>query len=711
MNAKLIIFMLLAATAMATAQTRARTIEPFNLSDVTLLDGKFKDNMNRTCTYLLFLNNNRLLYSFRRNYQQSTQGAQPLGGWEAPDHGLRGHFMGHLLSALAQAYAVTDDNRYKAKADSLVTALAALQNTDASAGYSAGFLAAFTESKVDSLIAHKCSWAPLYCMHKIFAGMIDCHLLLGDATALEVATKMGDWTYQKLRTQSTSQLEAIWQDMCWNMGEYGGYNESCANLYEITKNANHIAAAKFFNHAAVFTPCQNNQDALNGKHANTQIPKFIGCMRIFETTGEQNYYTMAKNFWSMVTSTHCYITGGTSISEQFRAPNAIAGQLADNTCESCCAHNMLKLARLCFFHDPQPVYMDYYERALFNQILGSQNPSSARGYMTYFQPMRAGGMKTYGNDESFTCCDGTGVENHTKYVESIYFHHGDTLYVNLFIPSQLTWTEKNITVKMETKYPDNDTVHLAVSGYGAANMPLKIRAPYWLRRTMEIWVNGSLQSVVNKPSTYVSIPAVTGALTLVMPQTIRFERSPDNASVGGVLYGTQVMTGQYGTNNLSAIPSLDASTVQKTTAAELACTGTASTGAVTMLPFSRTHGQRYTVYWNLSNVPRDTFIVTKTVAAQDAQRYAHKPAPAPGMSVKNGMVVVNWTVPAEGEQTVTVRLFNAQGRMKTEWMQLPLHNGHNARLRPASGVLSAGIYLCTVTVGRERYNSTVLCGK
>jgi hypothetical protein len=130
-----------------------------------------------------------------------------------------------------------------------------------------------------------------------------------------------------------------------------------------------------------------------------------------------------------------------------------------------------------------------------------------------------------------------------------------------------------------------------------------------------------------------------------------------------------------------------------------------------MLPFSRTHGQRYTVYWNLSNVPRDTFIVTKTVAAQDAQRCAHKPAPAPGMSVKNGMVVVNWTVPAEGEQTVTVRLFNAQGRMKTEWMQLPLHNGHNARLRPASGVLSAGIYLCTVTVGRERYNSTVLCGK
>jgi DUF1680 family protein len=256
--------------------------------------------------------------------------------------------------------------------------------------------------------------------------MIDCYNLTGNTTALDIATKMGDWTYNKLKNFTQAQREAMWTYFCANAGEYGGYNESMINLYDLTKNPNHLATAKFFDHQAVFSPALRNKDSLNGFHANTQIPKFVGALRIFKATGETNYYTIPKNFFSIVTSAHTYIDGANSYGEWWKPPNQIASQLGDITGESCNEYNMLKIARLLFFHDPQERYMAYFERTLYNHVLGSQNPKSAHGNNTYFIPLRAGAIKTYGSDyDSFLCCDGTGQESHTKYGETIYTHSGD----------------------------------------------------------------------------------------------------------------------------------------------------------------------------------------------------------------------------------------------------------------------------------------------
>ena len=525
-------------------------VSPFALNQVTLLPGPFKSAMDRKCSYLLYLDNNRLLYSFRANYNLSTQGAAQYGGWETMN--IRGHTTGHVLSALAQAYQSTGDARYKAKADSLVVELQKCQNAAVWAGFGAGYLAAIPESYVNTLLSLGNIWAPLYNIHKTFAGMLDCYELLNNDSALSIAKKMGDWTYTKLSPYTHAQFQSFWDDRQSAAGEYGGYNESMAELYKITGTAKYLTAAHYFDHDKLFNPCLAGKDSLNGLHANTNIPEIIGALKIYETSGDTNSYTIAKNFFTIVTGAHTYINGGNSDSEYFHAPNAIASLLNDNTDETCNIYNMLKLTRRLFFFNPLPAYMDYYERALYNQILASQDTSSANGHCTYFQPMRSGGIKTYGTDETtFYCCDGTGLENHTKYGESIFFYSGDTLYVNLFIPSQLTWTAKGITVRMDTPYPNSDTVQLTVTG--SAYMPIKIRVPFWLRRSMEVRINGTLQPRINTSGTYVTYNTTwsgSGTIALVMPQTLRFEKTPDNTAIGGVMYGAQLLAGQYGTTIL-----------------------------------------------------------------------------------------------------------------------------------------------------------------
>jgi DUF1680 family protein len=679
---------------------------PFALNQVTLLPGPFKSAMDRKCNYLLYLDNNRLLYSFRANYNLSTQGAAQYGGWETMN--IRGHTTGHVLSALAQAYQSTGDARYKAKADSLVVELQKCQNAAVAAGFGAGYLAAIPESYVNTLLSLGNIWAPLYNIHKTFAGMLDCYELLNNDSALSIAKKMGDWTYTKLSPYTHAQFQSFWDDRQSAAGEYGGYNESMAELYKITGTAKYLTAAHYFDHDKLFNPCLAGKDSLNGLHANTNIPEITGALKIYETSGDTNSYKIAKNFFTIVTGAHTYINGGNSDSEYFHAPNAIASLLNDNTDETCNIYNMLKLTRRLFFFNPLPAYMDYYERALYNQILASQDTSSANGHCTYFQPMRSGGIKTYGNDETtFYCCDGTGLENHTKYGESIFFYSGDTLYVNLFIPSQLNWTAKGITVRMDTPYPNSDTVQLTVTG--SAYMPIKIRVPFWLRRSMEVRINGTLQPRINTPGTYVTYNTTwsgSGTIALVMPQTLRFEKTPDNTAIGGVMYGAQLLAGQYGTNNLGSTPSLNATTVVKAAGSSLSFTGTASTGTVTLVPYYRMHNQRYSVYWNLTNVPPDTFIVATAPRAGAVSVFPS----APKLRILKSMVRVDLPSPASEITPLTVRLFSLNGVQVTRINTLICKGERSITLR-ISGMLPNAAYICTVTVGTCSYNNVLMSNR
>ncbi|NMO54137.1 hypothetical protein HH310_23505 [Actinoplanes sp. TBRC 11911] len=583
----------LAAAGPASAAARPDTgvsAYAFPLSAVRLLTSPFSANAGRTQAYLQYLDINRLLHMFRLNVGLSST-ATPCGGWESPTTELRGHSTGHYLSALAQAYASTGDTSYKTKGDSIVTVLAQCQARASTAGFNTGYLSAYPESFIDRVEARQTVWAPYYTLHKIMAGLLDMHLLAGNAQALTVLSGMAAWS--KFRNDRLTQTQR--QNMLDT--EFGGMNEVLTNLYQLTGDANHLAAAQYFDHAEIFDPLASNTDRLNNYHANTQIPKIVGAIREYHATGTTRYRDIAVNFWDIVTRHHSYAIGGNSNGEYFKAPDQIASQLSDTTAECCNSHNMLKLTRQLFFTNPSRAdYMDYYEKALYNHILASQDPNSSHGFQCYYVPLRAGGIKTYSNDyNSFVCCHGTGMESNTKYGDSIYFHDGgSTLYVNLFIPSTLNWAARSVTIRQETSFPEAGSTRLTVTGSGAFTM--KIRIPAWTSAA-QIRINGVLfaSPASGAYATVTRTWASGDVVDVTLPMALTRESTNDNASVQAVKVGPIVLGGLFGTQNLGSLPTLNPSTIAATST-PLQYTA----GGVTLSPFYKVHGQRYSVYWSVS---------------------------------------------------------------------------------------------------------------
>jgi DUF1680 family protein len=606
-----------AAASVPLAATPAHAARPdtgvsvfaFPLGAVQLLPSLFASNTGRAHAYINFLDLERMLHTFRLNVGLPTSAAA-MGGWETPTTELRGHSMGHLMSALAQAYASTGTATFKTRGDYLVAELAKCQARAAAVGFNTGYLSAYPESFIDRVEARQTVWAPYYTLHKIMAGLLDMHLLAGNAQALQVLNGMAAWT--KFRNDRLTQTQR--QNMLDT--EFGGMNEVLTNLYQLTADPNHLVTAQYFDHAEIFDPLASNVDQLAGYHANTQIPKITGAIREYHATGTTRYRDIAVNFWDIVTRRHSYAIGGNSNGEYFRAPDRIASELSDSTCESCNSYNMLKLTRQLFFTNPARTdYMDFYEKNLYNHILGAQNPNVARHAHCYYIPLRPGGQKTYSNDyNNWTCCHGTGMESHTKHGNSIYFFSGTTLYVNLFVPSVLTWAERGITVRQENTYPESTSTRLTVTGSGAFTM--RIRIPAWTSGP-SLRVNGAAQAAT--PGTYATINrtwASGDVVDLTLPMALTRESTPDSATTQAVRYGPIVLSGSYGTNNLSALPTLQPATIAST-ATPLQFTATATpgpsgggSGAVTLIPFYKMHGQRYTVYWNVpgSSNPLPEFV-------------------------------------------------------------------------------------------------------
>lgn len=572
------------------------SLSAFPLSGVTLLDGAFKANMSRTLAYLAFVDPDRMLHTFRLNVGLASS-ATALGGWETPTTELRGHSMGHLLSALAQAYANTGDATFKTKGDFLVGELAKCQARASAAGFNTGYLSAYPENFFDRLEALQAVWAPYYTLHKIMAGLLDQHLLAGNQQALTVLLAKAGWVFFRTGRLSQTTMQSVLRT------EFGGMNEVLVNLYQITGDPNHLTAAQRFDHAQIFDPLASNQDRLSGFHANTQIPKILGAIREYHQTGTARYRTIAQNFWDIVLAHHTYCIGGNSNGEFFQTPDAIASQLSDTTCEVCNTYNMLKLTRQLFFTDPtQSRYMDYYERGLFNQILGEQDPQSPHGFVTYYTPLRPGGIKTYANDyNNFTCDHGSGMESQTKFADSIYFRSADTLYVNLFIASVVSWPEMGITVQQDTQFPDQLTTRLTITTSASTlTLPIKIRVPSWVQPGYRLAINGVVQTVTATPGSYLTINRTwrTGdVVDVTMPAAIAVEPTPDNATVQSVRFGGIVLAGAYGTTQLTSLPNLTPSSIQPTSVPQ-EFTAQANGAQVRLIPFYKMHHQRYTVYWS-----------------------------------------------------------------------------------------------------------------
>lgn len=525
----------------------------FDLEDVRLLPSMFRANMERESEWILSLETASLLQSFRNTAGvfSSREGGymtvKKLGGWESLDCDLRGHSTGHIMSALSYLYASTGDVRYKLKGDSLVSGLAEVQLALEEIGHK-GYISAYPEYLINRNIAGQNVWAPWYTLHKIYAGLIDQYLFTGNEQALDLMKKAASWAYQKLRPLSPEQRALMLRN------EFGGVNEAFYNLYSITGSLEHKELAEFFYHGDVIDPLADGEAEFYFKHANTFIPKVIAEARNYELHNSPRARNIARFFWNTVVNHQTYATGGNSHKEKFIHHDSISKNLTGYTQETCNTNNMLKLTRHLFTWDASPQYADYYERALYNHILGQQDPES--GMVAYFLPLLPGAHKVYSTPEdSFWCCVGTGFENHAKYGEAIYYKNDDNLYVNLFIPSELNWREKGVKLVQETSFPAEETVRLTISASANAKWKLNLRYPYWASG-VTVKVNGKPVKIKQTPSSYISIDRVWkdgDQIEVNYPMSLHLAEANDDPNKAAIMYGPLVLAGVMGTEGMTGL--------------------------------------------------------------------------------------------------------------------------------------------------------------
>lgn len=595
--------------------------------------------------------------------QPQPAGAKQLGGWDDQTTRLRGHATGHYLSAIAQAYAgTTYDEALRAnflgKMNYMVDTLYELSRLSGSKvadptkvppgpgrkGYDSnlrageirtdyenwgrGFISGYppdqfimlekgaTYRRQQNQSADETIWAPYYTLHKILAGLLDTYEVAGNRNALEIAKGMGAWVQARLSAVPAETRTKMWST--YIAGEYGGMNEVMARLFRLTGDRRFLETAKLFDNTNFFFGNANrdhglakNVDTIRGKHANQHIPQITGALETFRNTREMPYYLIASNFWDMVNHGYMYSIGGVagarqnpSNSECFIAqPGTLweNGFNPDGQNETCATYNLLKLDRQLFMYDQTAKYMDHYERALYNHILASVDDDTPGN--TYHVPLNPGAQKRFGNADmdGFSCCNGTALESNTKLQDTIYFRSADnrTLYVNLFIPSTLNWTDRKIVVRQTTDFPYADTTRLVVKGRGQFDM--KVRVPQWATRGFFVTINGQEQKVSAVPGTYLVISRNwrdNDTVALRMPFSFRLDRVVDQPNVASVFYGPVLLAAEEAAPRTDwRQVTLDASDIGTSISGDPATLRFTADGA-TLKPFYETYG-RHSVYMHV----------------------------------------------------------------------------------------------------------------
>ncbi|KQM85063.1 glycosyl hydrolase [Sphingomonas sp. Leaf23] len=523
-------------------------LQPFDMADVTLGEGPFLHAQRKTEAYLLSLQPDRMLHNFRVNAGLPPK-APVYGGWESEaawdEINCHGHTLGHYLSACALAGRATGDARYRTRIQYIAAELAACQ---AAAG--SGLVCAFPKGAAliaTHLRGDPITGVPWYTLHKVYAGLRDAVVLADSAAARAVLLRLADWGVAACRPLSDTAFEAMLAT------EHGGMNEVYADLYGMTGNDEYRTLAQRFSHKAVLVPLSQARDHLDGLHANTQVPKIVGFQRVYEATGDAAYRDAAAFFWRTVVETRSFATGGHGDGEHFFAvADTPAHVFSAKGSETCGQHNMLKLTRALFLHDPRVDYADYYERTLYNGILASQDPDS--GMATYFQGARPGYMKLYHTPEdSFWCCTGTGMENHVKYRDSIYFHDASALYVNLFVPSAVRWRAKDAVLTQVTRFPEQGTTTLQWRSKRPTSATLKLRHPGW-SRSATVLVNGAEVARSDLPGRYLDLTRVWrdgDRVELRMEMTVAAVPLPASSTIVAFTYGPLVLAGALGREGLA----------------------------------------------------------------------------------------------------------------------------------------------------------------
>ena len=520
-------------------------VQPFPITQVTLLDGPFQHATELNEQSLLHYDPDRLLARFRIQAGLEPK-SEAYGGWEAES--LAGHSLGHYLSALALIHQTTGRDTFKQRADYIVDQLAEVQ--EANGG---GYLGAFDNGKriFEEEIAQgeirsqgfdlNGIWAPFYTHHKVMAGLRDAYRLLGNERALEVEKNFADWIGGIVLPLSNEEMQEVMH--C----EFGGVQETLADLYADTREQRYLDIARRFHHEAIVDPLAGGEDILPGKHGNTQIPKMIASARLYEITAREEDRAPAEFFWDRVVNHHSYVTGGHGNFEYFGQPDELTHRLSDGTTETCNVYNMLKLSRHLFLWQPRAEVADYYERALFNHILSSQHPEDGR--VIYNLSLEMGGQKEYQDPEYFTCCVGSGMETHSKYGANIYYHGENDLYVSQYIASVVDWAERGVTVTQRTNYPQEAATELTLAMDGPRELTLYLRHPAWATEGITLTINGEPQEAETVPGTFVGLTREWSdgdVVRLEMPFPLHLEAMPDDSSRIAVFHGPLVLAADLG---------------------------------------------------------------------------------------------------------------------------------------------------------------------
>ncbi|KGE16510.1 beta-L-arabinofuranosidase domain-containing protein [Paenibacillus wynnii] len=518
---------------------RKNSLKDFRMDQVKLTSEVHIHAFSKEIEYLKSYNSDRLVAGFRENRGLDTKAAV-YPGWESTE--IKGHTLGHYLTACSQAYLNTRDSELRQRMDYLIKELSSSQ-------FENGYISAFPEMLFDHVENNQPAWVPWYTMHKIIAGILDVYEATNNQKAFDIVKKLGDWVAERTE-RWTPEVHARVLSV-----EYGGMNDCLYELYKSSGDERHLQAAHRFDELTLFTPVQQGNDILKGRHANTTIPKFLGALNRYMVLGESEsfYLEACVQFWDMVVHEHSYITGGNSEWEHFGEPGILNSERSNFTCETCNSYNMLKLTRELFKITGDVKYADFYENTLINAILSSQNPET--GMTMYFQPMATGYFKVYSSPfEHFWCCTGTGMESFTKLNDSIYFQGGISLYVNQYVGSTLTWEENGIQLIQSTTLPYTDTVQFVIHTLDSLDkeFALHLRMPYWSAGPLELTLNGvGIQGSLQDHYLLLDRQWRDGDLLEVrIPMAASYESLPDAKHVVGFRYGPVVLSAGLGADDM-----------------------------------------------------------------------------------------------------------------------------------------------------------------
>ena len=719
------------STVLRTPRHQILAARPLPLNGVRLLGGPLKQAQDADIKYLLELEPDRMLAYYRQN-AGLTPRAKPYGGWDGGGRNLTGHIAGHYLSATSAMWSATGDRRFKDRVDYIVSELKIVQDKQGDGYLSAleggrkcfGALAK-GEIKAAAFDLNG-EWSPWYTLHKTFAGLRDAYRHTGNKTALSVETKFAAWAEKTLSGLDEEQLQHMLDT------EFGGMNEVLVDLHADTGDQRWLDLSYDFEHTAFIQPLLRHEDVLSGKHANTQIPKLIGSAARYAYTQEAPDLLAAAFFYDQVAQHHSFSTGGDGTDEYFGPPDRLGARVHGRTAESCNVYNMLKMSRQMFSMAPDVHYADFHERALFNHAMASINPDNSR--MCYMVPVGPGVTHEYQDMlHSFTCCVGTGMENHALAGDGMYYESGDKLWVNIYAPSTANWPAAGVHLAMESDFPEGETAKLTLRLQRPREFTLAMRRPYWVGAGYSVKVNGkpvtepaatpksaggprgaSRRPMYSSPvpvGSYVEVKRTWHSgdvVEVTLPKTLRLEPTPDMPKRVAIMWGPFVLAGDLGpepphrgddngdgenegTHDPVVVPLFVAANVPvenwvRPVPGEAGRFRTVGVGhepnaagiarEVDLVPFYRLHERTYSTYWDL--LTPDEWTAQKAEYARDAERQRKLEA-ATVAFVHPGEAATEQSFNYQGGKDATPQhVLGRTARAGKSWFSydLPVETGH-----------------------------------